>query len=256
MYLKDLTFIIPVRLDTIERIENIIASTNYLLHCFDTKIIVLEACEVKNNILEKLLDSRVDYIYMQDKNPVFHRTKYLNVLSKLVVTPFLAVWDADVIVSCQQIISSIQLLRHGGADIVYPYDGRFLDTTLKYRKLFIVSSDIKSLYAVQNHFVLPYGIYAIGGGFLANRFMYSCSGGENENFYGWGPEDQERLKRWEILEYNIKRVEGPMFHLSHPRGINSCFGDYKREEDSIKELLRICKMKKKELCDEIKHWNW
>ena len=48
--------------------------------------------------------------------------------------------DADVIVSCQQIISSIQLLRHGGADIVYPYDGRFLDTTLKYRKLFIVSN--------------------------------------------------------------------------------------------------------------------
>jgi|GEM_PF-6861339 len=47
-----------------------------------------------------------------------------------------------------------------------------------------------------------------------------------------------------------------MFHLSHPRGINSCFGDYKREEDSIKELLRICKMSKKELCDEIKHWNW
>lgn len=30
MYLNDLTFIIPVRLDTIERIENIIASTNYL----------------------------------------------------------------------------------------------------------------------------------------------------------------------------------------------------------------------------------
>jgi len=34
-------------------------------------------------------------------------------------------------------------------------------------------------------------------------------------------EDGERYCRWEKMGYRIKRIDGPLFHLSHPRGINS-----------------------------------
>ena len=40
--LKDITFLYIVRLDSIERLENLLASTGFLLSCFETHIDVLE----------------------------------------------------------------------------------------------------------------------------------------------------------------------------------------------------------------------
>jgi hypothetical protein len=62
------------------------------------------------------------------------------------------------------------------------------------------------------------GRSSVGGAFIVNKQRYLKGGGENENFYGWGPEDAERLKRMEILEEPTQRIEGPLFHLHHPRG--------------------------------------
>lgn len=44
---------------------------------------------------------------------------------------------------------------------------------------------------------------------------------EREQFYGWGMEDGERLARWTIQQQKMDRVDGPLFHLSHARGVNS-----------------------------------
>ena len=36
----------------------------------------------------------------------------------------------------------------------------------------------------------------------------------NEHFYGWGPEDAERVRRMEILGYPVGvNTEGPLYHL-------------------------------------------
>ncbi len=46
--LKDVTFIIPVRIDSIERLENLQLVTNYLLENFQTHILIVEAADRNN----------------------------------------------------------------------------------------------------------------------------------------------------------------------------------------------------------------
>jgi predicted glycosyltransferase involved in capsule biosynthesis len=64
---------------------------------------------------------------------------------------------------------------------------------------------------------------------------------ENENFYGWGVEDDERVKRMEVLGFSINRVQGPMFHLWHPRGKNSWYASKEAELRNSQEFLNTCK---------------
>ena len=58
--------------------------------------------------------------------------------------------------------------------------------------------------------------HSCGGAFFVNRSVYVQAGGENEHFYGWGPEDLERVKRMEILGYSVTRIKGDLYHLYHP----------------------------------------
>lgn len=50
--LKDITFLILVRIDTIERMENLLASTEFLLSHFDTNVEVWEISPYNNSILK------------------------------------------------------------------------------------------------------------------------------------------------------------------------------------------------------------
>ena len=251
----DLTFLIPVRIDTIERLQNLRAITNFLLANFDSRIIVLEAAALSDNLLSLCLSANIEILFKEDPDPIFHRTKYINILAGMVRTPYLAVWDSDVIVNPTQITESIQILRSNQFEFVFPYDGMFIDTGEEYRISFLKSGSVSSLHtSIQTMFPL-YGYHSAGGGFLASTSAYIKAGMENENFYGWGPEDGDRVKRWDILELNARRVNGPMYDLSHPRGVNSG----KRSDDElkagIKEYLRICRMSKLELEMEVSSWN-
>jgi predicted glycosyltransferase involved in capsule biosynthesis len=67
------------------------------------------------------------------------------------------------------------------------------------------------------------------------------SSGENENFRGWGPEDVERVKRMEILNYKVHFADGPMFHLWHPKGKTSWYIDKSAEIQNRREFIETCK---------------
>ena len=68
------------------------------------------------------------------------------------------------------------------------------------------------------------------------------AGGENETFYGWGLEDLERIRRMFILGLPVTRVDGPLFHLFHPRNKNSHYKDEEAEIKSRQEFLKVCGM--------------
>ena len=76
--ISDMTFLIPVRIDSIVRIENLILSVQSLIRNFNTNITVLEASNYPNGIVQKMLGNKVEYLFIEDKDPVFYRTKYLN----------------------------------------------------------------------------------------------------------------------------------------------------------------------------------
>lgn len=237
--LNDLTVVIPIRIDSIIRLENLLAVIKYLRSNFCTNIIVLEADRQNNKILQSLLQANINYIFELDNDPVFHRTYYINKMIEYVKTPFTAVWDADVIFPPEQVITAIEILRSNKADIVFPYDGRFLDVSKLIRENYIQNHNIEILNKFQEKMSLPYGINMRGGAFIIKTNIYKESGLENENFYGWGPEDWERCERWTNLNYKSQIVEGILYHLSHPRNMNGRHNSDLQKRVSFFELHTI-----------------
>jgi predicted glycosyltransferase involved in capsule biosynthesis len=252
--IKDTTFLIPVRVDSVTRLENISLVIHFLLTHFDTNIKILEAAPYNNQLLDKLLPVCISLTFVEDWDPIFHRTNYINRLVRACNTPYLAVWDADVLISSSQITKSVKLLRSNQADFVYPYEKNFLDVTPILRELFVRTQNLEILKKHTGKMKKMYLPEPVGGAFFANRATYMESGMENESFYGWGREDGDRINRWKILEYSYKRISGPAFHLTHERGNNSTF--HSRQQPIIKhsEIMRINAMSKKELKDEIRTW--
>ena len=237
--LLDVTFLFIVRLDTIDRLENTLAATQFLLSNFSTNICVSEYAAFNNGILEKLLDKNIRYSFHKDHDPILYRTKFLNQMIRAVETPLVAIWDTDVIAAKNQIVRSICLLRNGEADFVYPYENQFLDTSPLLRKLYLEERKIELLEQNIKKMSEMYSPKPVGGAFIACRQSYIESGLENENFYGWGIEDGERFYRWENLGYKIKRVSGPLYHLSHGKGINSSFHNIDQQFNKLKEVIRV-----------------
>jgi len=239
--LTDLTFLFPLRPDSIIRVENLLATTGYILRNFNTKVCVLEVSAYNNGLLSKLLNRRIAYSFIEDKDPVFHRTKYRNLMTKEVKTPFLSVWDVDVIVDKQLIMDTMEILRNGKADVAFPYNGMFYDTSEIIRNLFIRKNQIQLLHKNRDRMLLIYGNDHKGGAFIASTEKYRQTGMENENFYGWGEEDFERYKRWLILGLNIYHASGYMYHLSHPRDRNGGYNSQRQMEISKSEYVKIWK---------------
>lgn len=67
---------------------------------------------------------------------------------------------------------------------------------------------------------MPYGNSMGGGALFITSEAFIQSGREDERFYGWGPEDWNRVEKWKVLGYRTYRPKGPLFHLSHPRDVN------------------------------------
>lgn len=217
--LTDTTILVPIRVDSIVRLENLMASIESLRRSFKTHISVLEACNYKNGFLERLLPRNVMYTFVEDTDPIFHRTHYINQLARGIQTPYICIWDADVIIPPAQIRQAAALLREG-TDVVFPYDGTFLDTTATLRDIYMHRPSIAFLRRQRKKMLLPYGTNMGGGAIFVRRDSFLRTGGEDERFYGWGPEDWNRLEKWHTLGMDIRRVDGPLFHLTHPRDIN------------------------------------
>lgn len=243
---SQLTIVIPVRIDCKERKENLDAVLNSLLKMTNSFVIILEADTVQRYSCKEKSE-RVEYIFIHDDNLIFYRTRYLNLLLKISETNIVGIWDTDVILDCNQIKNAANAVNNG-ITLCYPYDGRFL--FLSSEQSYNVRSDVASFLENETKDKMKAPILgrpSVGGAFIVNKQRYLQAGGENENFYGWGPEDAERFKRLEILEEPIARIEGPLFHLYHPRGVNSTFDRDKRDKSNVGELIKICRMNKIEL---------
>lgn len=171
----------------------------------------------------------------------------MNQLLKDAIYPVVGIWDADVLLSEQQVLAAIECINKG-AIMCFPYDGNFCLLGELASKA--VRSDTEILQQYQNQ---PFTRQpSVGGAFLVNKEKYLAAGGENECFYGWGYEDTERVKRMEILDFPIARAKNPIFHLHH-----SGFAMDENQAANIRYNLRvflyICSKNKPELSEIIKN---
>ena len=238
-----LTIGIPVRIDSEERRANLMAVVRHL-SALECRIIVLEA-DVQPQAKD-LEGGNVDYLFVEDVNPVFHRTRYINMLLHLSCTEVTAIWDTDVLVDYSQILEALTMIREG-ATMAYPYDGRFVMLPEHISRQIRQQPDFAYLRNLGMKSFL--GRKLCGGAYLVHTQHYLQCGGENERFTGWGPEDAERMHRVAILGHHVGHIsQGALFHLYHPRGSNSTYQSVEDARILREEFVRICCM----LPDELK----
>ena len=244
------TFVIPVRIDSSERRENLDVVLDQLSKRKRSKIIVLEA---DNDSKYRVPGNcpNVTYRFVKDDNPIFYRTKYLNELLREADTSIVGIWDTDVIVPNDQIDCSIADIRNGKAVMSFPYDGHFNMCSMEDSFVFRDNRLIEFLKGKKHSDCF---IHSVGGAFLVHKDRYLKAGGENEHFYGWGMEDMERVKRMEIVGLPVSRAGGALYHLFHYRYENSRFYSSRLEEESREEFLKVCSMSKYQLKDYIQTW--
>jgi len=235
--LRDVTFLIAIRIDAIERLENLIMATRLLSRYFDTNIYVLEASSFNLEIIPRCLGRKVKYEFVEDEDPVFYRTKHFNQMVSSVKTPFIALWDADIVVEKKAVLESIELLRQNKYDVVYPYNTVFYDVPPVIRKVFIKNQRINILTRNTSKMEYLYTPPVVGGGVFLNREKFINAGMENEKHYGWGNDDWDRYYRFLQYDYRIFHTSNVLFHLAHPRTNNSKFRTALQGSMSKDELL-------------------
>lgn len=256
--LSKATFIIPIRIESADRMRNVLTSIIFLLENFNTTIIVKEVdteSVFNSNILPQLKEyfdnlSNLIHIFEKSDDPVFYRMKILNEMISMSKTDVVVNCDCDVLLPIQSYVDSYQLILSKNADVVYPYGNG------NYQKQVFADDDLVSEF-LSNDFSFSIlekksKIWTSDFGWIQffNRKVYIEGGMENENFKGSSPEDKERFFRFSILGYNVVRLEKFIYHLEHSRGRNSWPNSYHANpymKDNILLWENLQKMSKEQL---------
>jgi len=229
--MMDLTFLIPARIETEDRLRNIISSVTYLLRNVPAKVIVKE---VSNRSLFKFRAlpeikkyANVDnltHIFEESHEPLFCKSKVLNDLIVAADTKIVANYDADCILPISSYHEAYRLINDDHADVVYPYQCGIYqwcaDYNMEIFNEFINKLDVSVLDKKKR-----LSNSTIGWTQFVNRQKYIDSFMMNENFVSWGCEDDEFYYRMSVLGNRIKRVNDYVYHLEHSRTHNSWFSN-------------------------------
>jgi len=227
----DLTFLIPTRIETEDRLRNIISSVSYLLKHLDAKVIVKEVAPhhtFKHRALpeiKKYADTtNLTCLYEETDEPLFCKSKVLNDLIVAADTKFVANYDADCILPLTSYHQAYALLAGDKADVVYPYGCGIYQWKAEYN-MQVYQEFISTL----DHRVLDkrrtLSNSTIGWTQFVNRQKYIDSYMMNENFVSWGCEDDEFYFRMSTLGLRIGRTNNYVYHLEHSRTENSWFSN-------------------------------
>lgn len=230
--LRDTTFIIPIRIESEDRMRNVITICCFLLENFDTKLIIKEVDEksvFKEDVLPQISDYLGDSVnnltHLFEKSdpddPVFYRMRYLNEMLAMCETDIVANYDCDVLMPIQTYLDAQMMIQDLDFDLIYPYGHGFWQKKVSATDEMV--SEFLSDDCEFSHLEKKVEIDNAESGHVQffKRTAYIEGGMENENFRGSSPEDKERIHRFQKLGYKVGRIENWIYHLEHSRGNNS-----------------------------------
>ena len=249
--LKEATFIIPLRIETDDRMRNIITTLIYLLRNFDTTVIVKEYDSVSTfersvlpQIEQALTEDQVKnlvHVFEETDEYIFHRTRLLNDMTLMAKTPIVVNYDSDIILPKHVYRQAVDLILNGYSNpefldakpepikVVYPYG--YGD----YQRQVFFDDEQASNFINTNFNFLAFTetkVWDAKYGFcqVFDREEYIRLGMENENFVSYGYEDDERYLRFNQLSH-VARIDDAIYHLEHKRTSNSWFNNPRIEEN-------------------------
>jgi len=231
--LKNATFIMPLRIESEDRLRNVVLSLCYLLKQFDTNVIIQEVDgeskfqKYAAPQLENLIDdmSCITLMYEKNDDPIFHRTRILNDMLMEATTDVVVNYDTDVVFPPSSYLIAYDKILKLGYDLVYPYgQGEWQEKVTVDQDLInlLVNSDW-AFGSFEDHQNKTKSTSDYGWAQFFNRKSYIEGGMENENFVSYGYEDNERPERFEKLGYKVGRVDDKIYHMEHVRTMNSWF---------------------------------
>jgi len=253
--LKEATFIIPIRIESSDRLRNVITTTAFILENFDTNITIKEvdsesifqrdALPVLKDILD--VDVDINHIFERSEEQLFHRQKVLNEMIATATTEIVVNYDCDVLLPLNSYHEAYQSILHHTHDVIYPY-GRGM-----YQQQVRATDEIVSHFLQNGDFTYldhHSNLHTSDFGWVQffNRRVYINGGMENENFKAYAPEDKERFYRFTTLDYNVGRIDNYVYHLEHSRGENSWFNN-PHMISNMHEWEKIKEMNKEQLLD-------
>jgi len=238
--LKDTTFIIPIRIESDDRLRNVITVCCFLLANFDTKVIIKEV-DSTSVFVRDALPQITEYVgegiknlkhIFEESDPndhVFYRMRYLNEMLAMCETPVVANYDCDVMMPIETYLKAQEVLVNNEADVIYPYGEGIWQ-----KKVYADDTRVSEFLSNDCDFnILEKKIEmdAAHAGHVQfiRRDVYIEGGMENENFQGSAPEDKERIHRFVTLGYRVARIENFIYHIEHSRGPNSWQSAYDGE---------------------------
>lgn len=227
--MNDITYIFPTRIESDDRLRNVITSVTYILKNFpESKVIVKEVdnqsvfSEHALPVIKKLTDiSNLRHIFEKSDEDIFHKTRYLNDLIIESTTEVVVSHDVDVIYPVSSHLQAYDVIKSGQCDVVYPYGCGVYQFQVEYSEE-TFSKFLTSEFDM--NIIAPYcrtEASTIGWTQFYNRkkviegFMW------NEAFLSWGAEDCEFYYRFNALGYNVGRIDAPIWHFEHARTHNS-----------------------------------
>jgi len=247
--LSNCTFLIPVRLDFQERLENLDFVLKFINSNFKTNIYLYE--ESLRPSFHFFKDSVTKYKFFCSTNEYFHRTKIMNNMIQDSNTQIIVNYDSDIILDINSYIDSYNKIMNENIDMIFPYE-KFWNVDNTQTKKII--NNLLEINSIQINFCKKRRNNSVGGCIFFNRESYIKGGMENENFKAWGAEDDERYSRFLKLGFKVLRLKNyNLYHLNHPRGINSqMHTSYYKE--NLKELEKINRMNKAQLQEYVNTW--
>ena len=229
----DLTFLIPTRIETEDRLKNIISSVSYLLKHLDAKVIVKEVAPhptFKHRAVPEIRkysdDHNLTYLYEETQEPLFCKSKVLNDLIVAADTEVVANYDADCILPLDAYHQAYSAIKHNTLDVVYPYQCGIYQWKANYN-MDIYNQFVQTLSTDVLDKSRTLSNSTIGWSQFIRRQTYIDSYMMNENFVSWGCEDDEFYFRMSTLGLRIGRTNNYVYHLEHSRTHNSWFSSPK-----------------------------
>ena len=245
MDLSACTYMIPLRVESPDRMRNIITILLHLVRNIKAPIILKEFDKesiYEASVLPQIAQvatqeelSQITHVFEQSDEVVFHRTRLINDMIMMADTPVVCNYDCDVLLPFQTHFYANTFITKGylppdapegtalePVKVVYPYGyGMFQQQ---------VFADDQT---VSNFINSNFNFHAFDGkmrpydakfGFCQffDREEYIKLGMENEKFISYGYEDDERYHRFNLCS-NVVRINDTVFHLEHKRSQNSWF---------------------------------
>jgi hypothetical protein len=218
--LNEVTFIVPVFIDSYDRLNNVKTVMGYLNHHFKTNVIVHELVNYETQLpfLSEFTNLNIQHIVQTKKSDTYERTRQLNEMLSMVQTDVVCNYDVDVILPIESYIASVENIVNGSCDVIYPYE-----VGMWQKKVFQSFDRTEFMKSYDIHSITEFDIFTaeVGHCFFIKTKLYKECGGENEEFLAYAPEDKERYFRFAKFGYTIGRIDGFVYHFEHMRTANS-----------------------------------